>query len=159
MKHPIEGVIPSPEAAKDNGELRVVVIAMGGERLAVQQHVLLRTTEACELARNTVMVKADAILDCQIVAEFKGDVQDFGKRYYRLLPIVWQDINRHLNYGKPTEDMANLWSEFQTLVVALSENDEREGPVSKVKLAGKSYRCDKLYNIKIAPGAVMHKFD
>ena len=135
VRQPIEEVLPCPEAAKDSEELRVVVIAVGGERLAVQHHVLLRTAEACELARDTVMVKADAILGCQIVAEFKGDVQDFGRGYNRLLPCVWQDIRRHLNYGKPTEDMAKLWTELQTLVVVLAENGAREGLVGKVKLA------------------------
>ena len=135
-KQPIEGVLPGPEAAKDSEELRVVVIAMGGERLAVQQHVLLRTTEACELARTTVMVKAGAILDCQRVKEFKGDVHAFGKRYDRLLPIVWQDINRHLHYGKPTEDMADLWSEFQTLVVARSKMTMMKGLSARLNSRG-----------------------
>ena len=157
MRKPIEEVLPGP--AKDSEELRVVVIALGGERLAVQQHVLLRTTKVCELKRNTIMVKADTILGCQIVAEFKGNVHDFGQGYDRLLPHVWQYIQTCLNYRKPTEDMVKLWSELQTQVVTLFENDEREGPVGKVKLAGKSCRCDKLYDIKVAPGAVMHKFN
>ena len=76
-----------------------------------------------------------------------------------MAPCVWQDIQRHLNYRTPTEDMVKLWSEFQTQVVTLFENDERGGLVGKVKLAGKSCRCDKLYDINVAPGAVMYKFN
>ena len=132
-----------------------MVIALGGEA----QHVLLRTTEACFMTRNTIAVKADAILGCQSVAEFKGEVQDVGNPFAQLLPCVWQDITKHLNYGRPTptEDMVMLWSELQTLVVALFEHDERGGPVGKVKLAVKSCRCDKMYDIKVAQRAVMHK--
>ena len=162
MRPPNGEVLPSAEAVKDNEDttrellcfsVRVVVIALGGE----PQHVLLRTTEACSMARYTVAVKADAILGCQLVAEFKGDVQDLGNDFARLLPCVWQDITRHLKYGrpKPTEDMVKLWSELQNLVMTAIEN-ERTGPVGKVKLAGTSCRCDKLYDIKVAPGAVTH---
>ena len=73
------------------------------------------------MARNTVAVKVDTILGCQIVAEFKGNVQDFGNDYDRLLRCAWKDIRRHLKYGKPTETMAKVWTELQTWVAVFLE--------------------------------------
>ena len=134
-------------AAKEDALVRGVVIALGGE----PAHVLLRST-ACK----TVALRADAVLACEAVAEWKGNVDDFGDGYDPLFACVWQDLVRHINYARPrpSADMVKVWTDLHARVEMLGE---KTPCAVKVKLAGTPCRGDKLYDVKFAPGTVMHE--
>ena len=129
--------------------MQAVAIALGGERLAGPKHLLLRST-SCK----TVALRADAVLGCRVVVEWKGDVDEFGDGYDPLLGCVWQDIHRHLNYGQLTEAMSKVWTDVRALVGLLEAQAPR---AVRVKLAGTPCRGDKLYEIKVAPDTVVRK--
>ena len=132
-------------AAKETVRVQGVVIALGGE----PAHVLLRST-SCK----TVALRADAVLACEAVTEWSGDVEDFNDGYDYLFACVWQDILRHINYGKPSAEMAKVWNDLRALVELLGE---KPPSTVKVKLAGTLCRGNKLYEVRFAADAVVHE--
>ena len=81
-------------------------------------------------------------------------MNDFSDGYDPLYAVVWQDVHRHLMYGRPDETLAKVWTDLRERVDALADKAPRD---NKVKLAGTLCRGDKLYEIQIVPDTVVHE--
>ena len=138
---------PRVQEVEANMCMQGVVITLGGE----PSHVLLRAT-----TRKTVALRTDAILSCDEVDGYKKqgayDLNDGSDD--PMWACVWQDIQRHRHYGRPSTGMAKVWADLQA---QLEKLDGKLPSANKVKVAGKTCHGDKMYSVEIAPGAEVHQ--
>ena len=86
--------------------------------------------------------------------EWGGKVDELGNGFESMLETVHLDVHRHINYGRPSDVVANIWIELRARVQELAEMHPR---AAKVQIAGVLCRTDRVYELQFGSDAVIHE--